>query len=343
MMKNNIDSLIFNETALYCLNIRELRVIGRKLGVNAPASKKKDELIKCILENVYGKTDKSPKTLFGRPSTHELDMKKCMDKIIKHTNIDNGLKLDLDKESNEDNFYYDTHNIYSDIGYGKVAMPTSNYVTNETIETRTVCEDDGKLYFRKKSFIKSEDDILISLEIIKKYNLKLNDIVEIISVNPYYKICTINGININKNIGKIFVDNKPLTVGESMDFYLSTKEELEKCFTNLLKDCEENNIKLLAFTKIHYSGNNVVNFNYTENEDKSQVYNKINNFLSCCESEINEGNNIIVVIEDYDILFKIISKLDSGVYERTKKHFLDITNMVVTLGNAYLKFNIEDN
>ena len=341
MKDNKIDPLIFNEKSLYCLNIRELRVIGRKLGVNSPTSKKKDELVKCILNNVYGTPDKSPKTLFGRHSTHELDIEKRLDKIRKHTNFEDDLKLS--KDNNDENFYYDTYNMYSELGFGKVAIQSSNYVTNESIETRTVCEDDGEFYLRKKSFIKGEDDILISAEIINKYNLIRSDIVEIIFVKPYYKIYSINGIKINKNIGKIYVDNKPLTWGKSMDFYLSTKEELNNCITNLIKDCEEKNIKLITFTKNHYAGDGIVNFNYAENEDKSQVYNKLNNFLSRCEAEINAGNNIIVAIEDYDDVFSIISKLESDICDRAKKHFQDITSMVVTIGNAYLKFNIEDN
>ena len=60
------------ENKLYDLNIYALRELGRRVGVNSPTSKKKDELIKDILSIQSG--EKEPvqqKTKQGRPPKND--------------------------------------------------------------------------------------------------------------------------------------------------------------------------------------------------------------------------------------------------------------------------------
>lgn len=331
MTEKKLDGSIYNEKSLHYLNIRDLRVIGRGLGVSAPSSKKKQELIDEILNVVYGRVTPKIGNSYGRPSTHELDMEKYISKIKKHSEL-----------YDEVNTYkYSTETTGYNLGFGLLSSPSSEYKINDNIEKRCFCEDDGKYYLRVRSFIRSKDDIEVLPSLKEKYNLVENDILEIAVVDDYYKIITINGIKIKNKIGQLIVDNTPLVWGKKQDFYLSTKEELEKSINILSKECEKNDIKLIVFSKKSYDGSTTLAINYSLDEDKSQTYQKFMLFLQQCEKAIYDGEDIIVALEDYNEIDGIISKCDPDIYERTQKYFQEVTSRVVELGNICIKLILE--
>ena len=72
--EKKIDENLYNEKSLYLLNIKELRDLGRKIGVPAPATLKKQDLVDYILKIVYGEVDTPKRSSFGRPNVREVDM-----------------------------------------------------------------------------------------------------------------------------------------------------------------------------------------------------------------------------------------------------------------------------
>ena len=214
---NQFDKSIYNEKTLNLLNIKELRSLGRKLGVPAPASKKKKELVDYILKIVYGDAS-AQRSPFGRPTTNEFDMGKCLEKIKKNIDVFDEIKTASL-----------TTNIYDDYDYGllKVASPVKSYNTeNNIIETYIFSENNGKYFLKVRTFVDSKEDIEISKAIKEKYNLVNYDVVEIIRKEELYKIYSINGIKVKNKVGKIYIDNVELKWGNHQDFCLSTKEEI---------------------------------------------------------------------------------------------------------------------
>ena len=81
--EKKIDENLYNEKSLYLLNIKELRDLGRKIGVPAPATLKKQDLVDYILKIVYGEIDAPKRSSFGRPNVREVDMEHYLAKIKK--------------------------------------------------------------------------------------------------------------------------------------------------------------------------------------------------------------------------------------------------------------------
>jgi len=337
-MNNKYDASIYNENSLNLLNIRELRALGRNVGVSAPASKKKNELIQGILDIVYGKVKSTAKTSMGRPA-NDLDLKKSIDKIKKNNQNISEVFNYTSTES------YDLGNFSSfDSGIKlAIAEPSMDYKLGNNIETRTFFKDNGKYYLKVKGFVSSDRDIEVLESIKLKYGLEDFDVVEVVLIDNYYKIYSINGIKAKNRISKIYVDGKFIEWGRSQDFYLSTKEELTNNIEKLANDCITNNLKLIILAKEEYNYEKSATIKYALEENESQIYKKLMMFIYECEKSIYEGDDLVIVVESLNEIEEKISKLDFDIFERTKKYFHDVITKIVDIGNIYLKFNIEDN
>lgn len=328
MSDNKIDESIYNEKSLYLLNIKELRTLGRKLGVPAPAAKKKKELVEYILNIVYGKVSIPARNLYGRPSTHEFDMEKYLDKIKKNSDVSNKLK---------------TISFSEDYGLKKVSEPSVEYKINDNIETRIFIEENGKCYLRVRGFIESENDIVVLNSIKERFKLENYDVVEIIFIGDYYKIYSINGIKVGDKIRQIIVDGKQLMAGRIQDFYLSTKEKLKDSIEKLSIECESKNVKLVILSQNNYDRESVVSICYNSNEDKSKVYKSLMRFIVEAEKAVYDGEDLVIAIEDYDLLDGIISTFEMDISDRIKKYLYDVISNIVELGNIFVRFKIEEN
>lgn len=326
--KNQVDEVIYNEESLNLLNIKQLRALGRRFGVPAPASKKKKELVDYILNVVYGKVEVPARTSYGRPSTSEFDMDKYLDKIKKNYDFSDKLK---------------TITFNDKLGYATLSNASSNYSTlDDKIETRVFCKDNEKYYLRVHAFVKSNDDIEITESVVKRFNLENFDVVEIIKTDRLFKIYSINGQKVKEKIGKIYIDGKELVWGQNQDFYLSTKEELNNSIQSLIKQSENNKLKLVILSENEYEHNEDTTIvKYDEKEDKSLTYKKFMMLMGLCEKYIINGEDLIVCIEDADIIEKTISKFDDDVIERISRYFKDMFKTIVDLGNAIVSFKIE--
>lgn len=315
--EKKIDENLYNEKSLYLLNIKELRDLGRKIGVPAPATLKKQDLVDYILKIVYGEVDTPKRSSFGRPNVREVDMEHYLEKIRKKTDVyDEVLGASLEDIS----------------GIFKVASHDDSSLTND-VEQRFFVECDGKFYFRKYVFVETESDIEVSKEIKEKFNLEENDIVEVIISGKSFKIISINGKIINSN------DTKNEILGKKQVFHFCTKEEINKDILKVLK--ENKDLKTLVYSSENYDGLCDVFVKPESLEDSQKAFKNIMNFVNLCEKYIFEGETVVVLTDEPDHIESVINSLDEEVSNRTKKHLQTRINELLALGNALIVYKID--
>ena len=317
--EKKIDENLYNEKSLYLLNIKELRDLGRKIGVPAPATLKKQDLVDYILKIVYGEVDTPKRSSFGRPNVREVDMEHYLEKIRKKTDVyDEVLGASLEDFS----------------GIFKVASHDDSSLTND-VEQRFFVEADGKFYFRKYAFVESESDAEVSVEIKDKFNLEENDIVEVIISGKSFKIISINGKIINSN------DTKNEILGKKQVFHFCTKEEINK---DILKVLNENkDIKTIVYSSEDYEENCDVFVKTEKSDDSQKEFKHIMSFVNLCEKHIFEGDTIVVLTDELDYIERVIDSLDEEVSNRTKKHLQTRINEFLALGNALIVYKLDTN
>ena len=310
--ETKIDENFYNEKSLYLLNIKELRDLGRKIGVPAPATLKKQDLVDYILKIVYGEVDAPKRSSFGRPNVREVDMEQYLAKIKKKTDVYD----EVIGASFED---------FSDIF--KVASNDDSSKTNDVVQ-RIFVENENKFYLRQYGFVETEGDLELTKEIKDKFKLENFDVVEVIVSGKSFKIISVNG--------KIVNDTKNENLGKSQVFHLRTKEEIKN---EILKVISENKgIKTIIYSRDDYE-NDCENYVKAEVcDDKQKSFKHIMSFVNLCEKYIFEGDTIIVVTDEADFVESVIDSLDEGVVERTKKHLLARIEEFVALGNALIVY-----
>ena len=267
--EKKIDENFYNEKSLYLLNIKELRDLGRKIGVPAPATLKKQDLVDYILKIVYGEVDAPKRSSFGRPNVREVDMEHYLAKIRKKTDVyDEVLGVSLDDVS----------------GIFKVASHDETSLINEA-KQRFFVEKDGKFYFRQFAFVESEGDIEVSKEIKEKFDLEENDIVEVIISGKSFKIISINGKIVNNQN-----ESKNENLGKKQVFHFCTKEEIKKDILKVLKENKE--LKTIVYSSENYEKECDVFVKTETIEDSQKAFKHIMNFFNLCEKYIFwRGNN----------------------------------------------------
>ena len=293
--EKRIDENLYNEKSLYLLNIKELRDLGRKIGVPAPATLKKQDLVDYILKIVYGEIDAPKRSSYGRPNVREVDMGQYLAKIKNKTDVyDEVLGAS----------FGDFESIF------KVASPDESIKTNEIVQ-RIFVEENNKFYLRVYGFVESEGDIEISEEIKKKFNLENFDIIEVILSGKSFKIVSINGKVVNQ---KNTLENENL--GKQQVFHYSTKEEISKEILNFLK--ENKDLKTIVLSREDYSSNCDTMVKIDETQDHCLNYKQFMSFVTLCEKFVFEGETFAIVTDESDFIEKTIESLDEEVSNRTK-------------------------
>lgn len=316
--EKKIDENFYNEKSLYLLNIKELRDLGRKIGVPAPATLKKQDLVDYILKIVYGEVDAPKRSSFGRPNVREVDMEHYLAKIRKKTDVyDEVLGVSLDDVS----------------GIFKVASHDETSLINEA-KQRFFVEKDGKFYFRQFAFVESEGDIEVSKEIKEKFDLEENDIVEVIISGKSFKIISINGKIVNNQN-----ESKNENLGKKQVFHFCTKEEIKKDILKVLKENKE--LKTIVYSSENYEKECDVFVKTETIEDSQKAFKHIMNFFNLCEKYIFEGETIVILTDELDYIEKVIDSLDEEVSNRTKKHLQSRINEILSLGNALIVYKLD--
>ena len=321
--KGKIDKNLYNEKSLYLLNIRQLRDIGRKIGVPAPATLKKQQLVDYILKIVYGEIEPPKRNSCGRPNVRDVNIDEYMAKIAKKTDV-NGELISAS---------------FDDLGIFKVASHDDNRVING-IKQKVFVEENKKYYLREHAFVPSKDDIEVPLEIQKKYNLTAFDVLEIVSSGKLFKIISINGNKVKdeKQAKKL----KKLKIGEKQVFHLRTKEEVNLEIINTIKESLNAGLKVVVLSgKTYVDDKNVQYLIVDQNQNNSQKYKKINEFISVCEKFVYNGENIVVVTDKSDLVEGVIDSFESDVSLRIKKHLQNKIDELLDLGNVLAIFKLD--
>lgn len=315
-----IDMNLYNEKSLYLLNIKELRDLGRKIGVPAPATLKKQDLVQYILKIVYGEVDVPVRSSFGRPNVREVNINQYLEKIRRKTDVyDEIITATLD--------YKDT--IF------KVASPDESNNTNE-VEQKVFVEDQGRYFLRELAFVESKNDIEVFKDIKDKFKLENFDVVEIISSGKSFKIISINGKIIN-DTNKLSSDN----FGKKQVFHYCTKEEIKNDIKNQIKQNKQDDVKIVVFSEDDYSKLDVEYIKANKNQTAEQSYKQIMSFVNLCEKYVYDGENIVLITDESNFVEEVIDSLDEGVADRTKKHLQARINDFLALGNALLVFKLD--
>jgi hypothetical protein len=325
--KGDIDKALFSEKSLSLLNIRDLRDIGRKFGIPSPTTMKKKELVDEILQIVYGKIEVPVRNNCGRPSVREFDIKKYISKIKNNSDMaDEISKMKLDM----------------DYGTMMVSDKTETYEDEDEIEIRVFFTDGQKCFLRKCEFVESIGDIEISKEFAEKFKLENLDVIEILESGGMFKIISINGEKTSSNMPHLRIGEKPVKKGQIQDFYLSTKEEIEKSIEQLSIECEKSETKLLVLAKKEYAGKETSCLVYSDNEDKTSLYKKIITLVNLCKREVLASEDIVIVVETPDEIKNLLEDFDEDVKIRIKKYLEDFVNKIVKLGNIYISLKLEE-
>lgn len=317
-----IDENLYNEKSLYLLNIKELRDLGRKIGVPAPATLKKHDLVDYILKIVYGQIDAPIRNSFGRPNVREVNINQYLDKIRKKTDVyDEIITATFD---------------YNDTIF-KVASPDESSKTNN-IEQKIFVEDNDKFFLRELAFVESKGDIEVFKDIKQKYKLENFDVVEIISSGKSFKIVSING--------KIINDTQKLSsdlFGKKQVFHYSTKEELMQEMQKQIVSSKTNDVRVVVFSEQEDFGLDVTTIKADKNQTHDQSYKQIMSLVNLCEKYVYDGENIVLVTDEADYIEEVINFLDEEVANRTKKHLQARIDDFLALGNALLVFKQDKN
>ena len=326
---NNKTLGIFSEKSLNVLNIKDLRDIGFKIGVPAATTLKKQELIAYILKIIYGEVDATKHSSIGRPTVREFDMEKYVKKIEKKSIA--SLDEVLYPQSNEYGFV------------SKVASPSAAYGSEEEIEQRVYIEEDGKCYLRKKSFIKSDDDLEIESVYASKYSLENFDVLELLLINDSFKILTVNGIKVEDKFKDFELFGTKVKGGSRQVFKFSTKEEIDASILNLHRVGEQVDSKVFVFSKKNYISNNVSTVTYDETDSSSNIYKKFMRFISECEKKVFDGEDVIVVVDQTTAVKSAIDSFEYDVSERIKKHLQSEFTKILSLGNVLIIYELNEN
>lgn len=319
------DKPLYSEKALYCLNIKELRDMGRKFGVPSPTTKSKKDLVDYILKIVYGEVEVPVRNIYGRHSVREFDMDNYLDKIKKHSNIAEDIL----------NF-----NINSGLGSMVLSSESSPYKTGDDIQTRVYFQDGEDRYLRVREFISSPDDIKVSKEMAEKFNLENFDVLEIIQNDNLFKIISINGIKVSGKSNNIVVNDEVVQGGTYKVFYLSTKEEVKENITSISKSLEDSDLKLLLFSSNEYKIKTALNISYSLSEGYPKIYKKFMYFISQCEQAIYNNENLVIVVEDFEDIEDMATSFEPDVSARVKNFINSIIPKFVSIGNTFVSFKI---
>ncbi len=325
-VSSDVDKMLYNERSLNLLTIHDLRDIGRKFGVPSPTTMNKVDLIDYILKIVYGEVDTPMRKPMGRPSSHEFNIDGYLERIRKNAPIADELsKLRL----------------YDNVSVAKVSSPASEYVSDAAnIQTKVLCEVNGKFVLRTCAYIESNDDIVVSDELVKNHNLENFDVLEIYVFDNLIKIITVNGQKIEDKFTNLYVNGYPIVSGMNKVIRLKTSEEVTDSIKYLAGEASKRNITLALFTNNNKTkpNKNIITVNYNPADNASVIYKKFMQLIGECERVVSSSGNLMVIIEDKSQLDQAISSFDPDVAERINIKLNEDITKFSRLGNVCLMF-----
>lgn len=302
----------FSNRELQKMDIHELRVLARQVGVSSPTSKKKADLIDCIISIITGKTVPELKNINrGRPAKH----------IISEYNIES---------SSEYKSIFEIGEFQDDMF---VASPSTDYSLNKrnTVVHGVVTKQPDGIYLKKFKFADTLDDALVSADMVEVYALKENDVVAYTKVNSSVTIHSINGKPANAT-GKVCVAGKNIVLGKRNIVFASSITEKRDFLLQLqnwgkIVYIPSNNVPVVSAPNIttlplvHITDEEIIN-NFCSSCDVAQFYKR-------------SGGNIMFVADNF---LSVMSALKQFETEKSLQLEQEVFNRIKNLVEMGITF-----
>lgn len=301
----------FSNRELQKMDIHELRLLARQVGVSSPTSKKKAVLIDDIVAIITGKSVPELKNINrGRPAKQ-----KASQYSLNPTNYQ---PIFATAEFDDDYL---------------VASPSGEYSLNKrkTVVHGVVTKQQDGFYLKKFKFADTLDDALISQELVKLYGLKENDVVSYIKNQDKVSIHTVNGQPAWAK-GTITVQNKNIQLSKRNIVFASSVTDKR----NLLLDLQNYGkiIYIPANNLSVVSSPNITTIPLVTTSDEEVI----NNFCSSCDIAMyykKNGGNVLLVSDNF---LTVISAIKQFEYEKSVQLEQEVFSRIQNLINQGITF-----
>lgn len=287
----------FSKRELQKMDIHELRVLARQVGVSSPTSKSKGDLIDNIMEIVLGKKTPDFKNINrGRPCKKENAQCKTYQPIFATQEFDNGFL---------------------------VASGTSEYSLNKknAIVSGVISCENNKTYIRKFKFAETLDDVLLDKNIIDMYGIKENDVVTYIKNDNGINIYTINGEPARAG-GELVINDKKILLGRRNIVFASSLTEKQNMLLEL------SNLGKVVYIPGNYlamvSSPTIVNVPLEVSTDEEII----NNFCAGCDIAQfykSSGGNVLFVADNF---LSVISAIKQFAFDKSEKLEVEVFSKI---------------
>ncbi|MBO4570060.1 MAG: hypothetical protein J5689_02470 [Clostridia bacterium] len=325
---------ITSQANLNLINIQELRALGASIGVRAPSTLKKPELIEKITAIITGKTlPELKKDNRGRPSKQR-DISKFHEMGLSFDSIYNPAMSSVASQHDENSYL-----VGNDL----------NYLTGFAIK--------GKTGFKIKKFpyVDSADDAFVSEGLSRDYGLKDYDEVKYLLVNKnaqikeVSKIASVNGQELseaeiifnrlneveNNAIEKIALGSKTIKVARGKRTIVfdnptyQTNESDALCFALAKKDNRlVINLKVDKERETNQESGNIEDYCALVTDDPRKVDYLIKNAIISAKKGVTEGKQVYLVIDWLEAL------VDYFKNKATNSSLVDLKRLLF-LANSY--------
>lgn len=298
---------LISQANLNLINIGELRALGASIGVRAPSTLKKSELIEKIKAIITGKTEPElKKDNRGRPSKNR-DISKFYEMGLTFDNIYNPSVSSVASQNDEN--AYITSFVDALSGF--------------------VISDKNGFKIKKYPYVDSPEDAFVSAGLARDYGLKDYDEVRYLLVNSnaqikeVSKIISVNGASLSEpeiifnrlNAIKCDAFEKYSVGGKSIRIFKGKRNII---FSNPAYDnnegdgvCEEiakKDNKLVIELSINkevatnLNDKNIVSFNALAVDDPRKIETEINKAIICAKTGVSEGKQVYLIIDWFEAL-----------------------------------------
>jgi len=335
-MKNNVSDL-------QELRIHELRDLARKMGVNAPTAKKKEELIEEILKIMDGDiTPKFNESKKGRPVKNNTENFDVLSLILPNQ----------DEKSDDDYCYSEYNNFDKKLEFMISCNPTSidwlddGSDMDEEKEYQGIVEISSKGYglIHVNELTRSNDDLYVSKPIVKQVSLRNGEEVKAKGkrIKPDYPKIAYDIVKISKNGEVGFDELSPSALGDIIkvnskyinsvqlggryfiktndDAYFASEEIADKLHKTLPNCIVENLYINAMLEKVSLKNDfkiNTIPF-YKQDED---LLIAVNMYFDKMKILAENGNNVVIVMSSLTHFAKTCNNIQLKSY-----NYSDVSN-----------------
>lgn len=349
LAQRQLDRSKHREMLIQNLGIFELRALGRELGVASPTTKRRDELIDLILDQIYSDDPTVRISKRGRP-------------FKKLTNL-NDIMSDMTGTTSPDALSFTTKpRKYEDVVCFAQEVPVFSHVVEVEAGFKGIIRQAPNVFY----FLDfSADDAVVYIpnELVKKYNLSAGDIIEVrarqINSQNQFLVTVVTRINFlavydyQKKISKgtPIISNEKLPYGEfelfcgrrNMVGYDNNLYE-DRRFLDFTEFCKDNGYKLITLSvntsfedHIMFSGvENMVNLTTVYGSVYDDGFKRIVDAVALTERLVENGEKCVLFINDIVSIFDTLDLCYPNAEEKNghKEDAIIVAKKLIALGRA---------